>query len=322
MARRRRACTGRPWTWHEYGELLRQRFADLEDEDRDRVLDAARRRTLELSRRRRSIEERGFTAERVKGSNRYTQLKRYHVIADSLSGGALNVYHGPRSRVRATGPSNLPRLQHVLDRPDFAVQLGGPAATRACARRACAPRVVTSGSSSRRRRPRASGGYFRRWSPQAAPEYAATAAEFIGLRERRCARCGERPRVGRRRRASSSRGRPLLNSVRVDRLLSLARRTTAQKTTRGDPHWGWARQAVALVAVSRGSLKGRLRCRSMRGHASLVASSGTRRGSRPNAGARGEIRRRPRLFDPGHQHNARRGDARGDSVCALGRAGG
>lgn len=76
--------------WHEYGELLRHRFADLDGQQQDRVLsviDAGE--AYELTPR---LEERSVTATDVERWDRHARFKRYAVIAGELPDHARAIY--------------------------------------------------------------------------------------------------------------------------------------------------------------------------------------------------------------------------------------
>ena len=70
--------------WHEYGELLRDRFADLSPEQQGEVLAMiARGPEWEMTPWR---EEQGFTPERLQESERRSIHERYALVADQLTG--------------------------------------------------------------------------------------------------------------------------------------------------------------------------------------------------------------------------------------------
>jgi len=76
--------------WHEYGELLRHRFAELTSEQKEGVLSTiARGPELEMESWR---EERGDTTESLRRMERYSQLERYVVVAEQLSGEYREAY--------------------------------------------------------------------------------------------------------------------------------------------------------------------------------------------------------------------------------------
>jgi hypothetical protein len=70
--------------WHEYGELLRARFGELDEEQKSDVLTTlARGPELEMKPWQ---EERGDTDEDLRRSERISQFQRYSLIAEQLSG--------------------------------------------------------------------------------------------------------------------------------------------------------------------------------------------------------------------------------------------
>jgi hypothetical protein len=76
--------------WHEYAELLRKRFGDLDAEQRRRILAliaAGPDRELTTFQ-----EERGMTEEELETRRRYWRLERYALIADHLDGEAKAAY--------------------------------------------------------------------------------------------------------------------------------------------------------------------------------------------------------------------------------------
>jgi hypothetical protein len=80
--------------WHEYGELLRDRFADLTDEQRDAVLTTiARGPESEMTPWR---EERGDTTDDLQRTDRICRVERYVLIADQLTGKHRQEYEALR----------------------------------------------------------------------------------------------------------------------------------------------------------------------------------------------------------------------------------
>lgn len=77
-------------TWHEWGELLRARFADLGQSDCNKVLaiiEAGEKRVLTET-----LRERGVTADDLDRWNRRARLERYAVIEDHLRGQAKDIF--------------------------------------------------------------------------------------------------------------------------------------------------------------------------------------------------------------------------------------
>jgi hypothetical protein len=80
--------------WHEYGELLRSRFADLTSEQQEEVLATiARGPELEMTPWR---EQRGDTAESLRESERRSRADRYALVADHLTGAHRQAYDALR----------------------------------------------------------------------------------------------------------------------------------------------------------------------------------------------------------------------------------
>ncbi len=80
--------------WHEYGELLRHRYADLSPAQQARVL-----RVLDAGEERQPTaaqEARRLTAAELTRSDRYARLKRYVLIADHLDGATRDAYEALR----------------------------------------------------------------------------------------------------------------------------------------------------------------------------------------------------------------------------------
>ncbi|HEX4114904.1 MAG TPA: hypothetical protein VHY18_03420 [Solirubrobacteraceae bacterium] len=76
--------------WHEYGELLRDRFTDLADEQREEVLATlARGPEAEMTPWR---EERGDTTDDLQRTDRICRVERYVLIAEHLTGEQLREY--------------------------------------------------------------------------------------------------------------------------------------------------------------------------------------------------------------------------------------
>jgi len=76
--------------WHEYGELLRDRFGDLTPEQQGDVLATiARGPELDMTDWR---EERGYDAETLRSMERYSRLQRYVLVAGQLTGEHRDVY--------------------------------------------------------------------------------------------------------------------------------------------------------------------------------------------------------------------------------------
>jgi hypothetical protein len=76
--------------WHEYAELLRSRFGDLDAGQRERILvliAAGPDRELTTFQ-----EERGVTEEEIETRHRYWRLERYALIAEHLDGDAKTEY--------------------------------------------------------------------------------------------------------------------------------------------------------------------------------------------------------------------------------------
>lgn len=237
-------------TWHEYGELLRHRFAELEDEDRKRVLAllAAGPRS-ELTP---VLKEQGVTAERVTRSDRYTRLKRYDVIGGSLSGDTRDAYKelvaefgrpehptflsyswswtGPTSpysseELRELGPVRVARALGEWSAPD------GPESPS----------------------PEGLGRILKEVVAEAAPDYAAAAEKFTGL---------EPTYV---RAVVSGLGSAAKKGVVFpwSPVLTLCEWIASQPRSAADcsddherdPHWGWALKAVASL-LSHGFVEG------------------------------------------------------------------
>lgn len=76
--------------WHEYAELLRKRFADLDAAQREpilRLIAAGPERELTSCQ-----EERGVTEDQLDTRRRYWRLERYALVADHLEGEAKDEY--------------------------------------------------------------------------------------------------------------------------------------------------------------------------------------------------------------------------------------
>lgn len=76
--------------WHEYAELLRKRFGDLDAAQREPILEliaAGPERELTSSQ-----EERGVTKDQIEMRRRYWRLERYALIAEHLEGEAKGEY--------------------------------------------------------------------------------------------------------------------------------------------------------------------------------------------------------------------------------------
>jgi hypothetical protein len=76
--------------WHEYAELLRLRFGDLDSAEQRSILAliaAGPDRELTAAH-----EERGFTEEELETRRRYWRLERYALIAEHLDGDAMSEY--------------------------------------------------------------------------------------------------------------------------------------------------------------------------------------------------------------------------------------
>lgn len=233
-------------TWHEYGELLRHRFAELGDEVRERVLALlAAGPGVEMTP---AFEERGVTAERVVRSNRSAQLERYDVIAGSLSSGAREAYEELVAEFGCpdhptflsyswswTGPTSPYSSE---DLREF-----GPVRVARALREWSAPEGPESPS------PEGLGRILEAVVAEAAPEYAAAAEDLTGL-DATYARA-----------VVSGLGSAAKKGVVFPwgAVLTLCEWIVSQPRSAADrsddherdPHWGWARQAVASL-LSRG----------------------------------------------------------------------
>lgn len=84
-------------TWHEYGELLRDRLADLNDEEQEWIVDvvnAGEGRELTAAQ-----EARGVTAVDLERWGRHERLKRLTLIAEHLEGDARAAYEELRAEL-------------------------------------------------------------------------------------------------------------------------------------------------------------------------------------------------------------------------------
>ena len=80
--------------WHEWGELLRDRFADLTPEQQEVVLATiARGPELDMTEWR---EERGYTLDDLRRMERRSRLERYVLIAEQLTGEYREAYEALR----------------------------------------------------------------------------------------------------------------------------------------------------------------------------------------------------------------------------------
>lgn len=237
-------------TWHEYGELLRHRFAELADEDRARVLALLAAgpqpdRTL-------ALEEQGVTAERVVRSNRYMRLKRYDVIARSLSGETRDAYDALVAEFgRPDHPTFLSyRWSWIGPTSPYSSEelrkLGPERVARALGEWS-APEGPESPT------PEGLGRILEEVVGEAASEYAAAAEQFTGLE----------PTYARA--VVSGLGSAAKNGVVFpwSPVLTLCESIVSQPRSADDrsddherdPHWGWARKAVASL-LSHGFAEG------------------------------------------------------------------
>lgn len=236
--------------WHEYGELLRQRFADLDDQQQGRVLsvlDAGER--FELTPR---LKERGVTAADVERWDRHARFKRYAVVAGQLPDHARAIYDELREEFgEPAHPTFL----------SYSTSWTGPTSPLdENELRAMDPSEVVQ--------------ELRKWTPQGGPEdpspeglgrvlkgviaeradaFAAAAADFKG--------------------AETTYVRALVDGLSVavkdhreitwppvlDLCAWVAEQPRGEETAeddhQSDPHWGWARKAVAGL-LSRGFAEG------------------------------------------------------------------
>jgi hypothetical protein len=237
-------------TWHEYGELLRHRFAELGDEDRERVLALlAAGPGAELTP---ALEEQGVTAERVMRSNRSTRLKRYDVIAGSLSGGTRDAYEELVAEFGRpehptflsyswswTGPTSPYSSKELREL--------GPVGVARALREWLAPEGPESPS------PEGLGRILEQVVAEDAPEYAAAAEEFTGL-EATYVRAVVSGLESAAKKGVVSPWDPVLTLCEwiVSQPRSPADRSDDHER---DPHWGWARKAVASL-LSQGFAEG------------------------------------------------------------------
>jgi hypothetical protein len=226
--------------WHEYGELLRQRFAGLAPDQRDAVLEViARGPGLALTP---ADEERGGTATYLARREAWWRLQRYTLIAEHLDGEPRRVYEALRAEHGE--PEHPTFLSHT--------------------RSWSGPTSPYSSNELREMGPRGVVSALREWAPPGGPEspspeglgrileqavaadaahFAAAAAEFTEL--------------------AATYVRALLGGLAVaakagtpfpwDRVLELCEWVVAQPRSDADadgdwdrdPHWGWARKQIA-----------------------------------------------------------------------------
>lgn len=229
-------------TWHEYGELLHERYVDLEPEQQAAVLDLiAQGPHLRLTP---TQEERGLTADDLDRRERYWRLERYSLVAGDLTGEAKAAYD---RLVAEFGPPEHPTFTSYSYSwsgpvsPFSAEELRemGPRGT-VNALRAWEPTLGEEDPS-----PEGLGRELRQTVESDAEQFAAAAADFTGLDPTYVRAVVE----------------GLAAAAKADiafgweGVLDLSRWVLAQPRNADDPdggwdrdpHWGWARRQVASL---------------------------------------------------------------------------
>jgi hypothetical protein len=236
--------------WHEYGELLRDRFADLTHEQQEEVLATiARGPELEMTSWR---EERGDTTEDLQRIGRYSQLERYILVAEHLGGEHRRTYDA--LRVEFGEPDHPTFLA-------YSTSWTGPTSPYTEADlTALEPQQVvdklrewTPEPGSQNASPEGLGRTLQKTVAARPADFAGISSQFVGLDATyvRALLAGLAEAVGAERPFDWKPLIELCGWVLVQ--TASADQGDADRTR--DPHWGWARKQVASL-FSRGFAKG------------------------------------------------------------------
>lgn len=232
--------------WHEYGELLRDRYADLDGEEQKRVveiLNAGEGHELTPAQ-----EKRGVTAADLDRWDRYARLKRLVLIAEHLEGDARAAYEELRSEF---GVPEHPTFLHYVSSwtgptsPFSAEELGEMSASQV----AQALREWVPAGGSEDPSPEGLGRILQELVAERAAAFADAASEFVGLD----ASYVRSLLAGLSTAAQKSTPFPWAPVLDLGEWVAERPRSAGDDgdDRQGDPHWGWARKELASL-LSRG----------------------------------------------------------------------